>query len=633
MEETKNTQDPFISAMSNEPEKASDVASMTEQKATTDNTITYPVDSGAETVVSTVAEALKWIGILGGGLAVLIGLGTVGEETIGGILIGAGIVALITGIISWAFLKLLVNISRNLFRIHDLLKKVAPILVFALLFVSCGGGSNDSERDYSILPVRVGDKWGYITPKGEFVVNPTYSDADYFFEGLARVEQHGKIGYIDKKGKIVIPFEYVGGTNFSEGMAFVTRPTQCPICIDKKGKELFQLDSVEYVQSYSEGLAWVRRVDSKVGFINTEGLPVIPYSYTNASSFSEGLASVVVDNKCGFINKRGEIVIEPKYSITGDFHEGLAWVYYEGQYGYINKKGEIVITPQFEDAEDFSEGLACVSPDEENYGYINTKGKYIVNPQYTTAGLFQNGLAPFRFHGDDGYLNKKGRIAINPDLGKATMFMGDYAFAKMNGQWGLINKKGKFVVPEQFESVKDPTSYYSRTQSNYYDATAFLGKLFETWKDNAFYGLNSTITVKDIRSSFKTTGSPTDSTITFKIERPKTINNATLTDGVFRFCDKVYYYVKKYYLWSSYNEKRYIDNSQLFRSALYIKLEGNAKQKGKSLSQSIAKEIASRLDEEYQEEGDKYIVPLKETHPGYQIWNESNKVIIRTSYQ
>lgn len=69
-------------------------------------------------------EALKWIGILGGGLAVLIGIIIVGEEAIGGILIGAGIVALITGIISWAFLKLLVNISRNLFRIHDLLKKL-----------------------------------------------------------------------------------------------------------------------------------------------------------------------------------------------------------------------------------------------------------------------------------------------------------------------------------------------------------------------------------------------------------------------------------------------------------------------------------------------------------------------------
>lgn len=124
MEETKNTQDPFISAMSNEPEKAPEVASVAEQTGTANNAVTYSVDSGAETVVSTVAEVLKWIGILGGGLAVLIGLVTVGEEAIGGILIGAGIVALITGIISWAFLKLLVNISRNLFRIHDLLKKL-----------------------------------------------------------------------------------------------------------------------------------------------------------------------------------------------------------------------------------------------------------------------------------------------------------------------------------------------------------------------------------------------------------------------------------------------------------------------------------------------------------------------------
>ena len=45
MEETKNTQDPFISAMSNEPEKAPEVASVAEQTGTANNAVTYSVDT------------------------------------------------------------------------------------------------------------------------------------------------------------------------------------------------------------------------------------------------------------------------------------------------------------------------------------------------------------------------------------------------------------------------------------------------------------------------------------------------------------------------------------------------------------------------------------------------------------
>ena len=45
------------------------------------------------------------------------------EGAIGGILMGSGVVAIITGIISWAFLKVLVNISRNLFNLYDLIDR------------------------------------------------------------------------------------------------------------------------------------------------------------------------------------------------------------------------------------------------------------------------------------------------------------------------------------------------------------------------------------------------------------------------------------------------------------------------------------------------------------------------------
>ncbi len=124
MEENQKTQDPFVAAMSG-AEKTTASETGGEPNAAENNALSYAVDSGAETVVNTVAEVLKWIGIIGGVLAFFVGIVMIGEEgAVGGILIGSGIAAILTGIISWAFLKLLVNISRNLFKIHDQLEKL-----------------------------------------------------------------------------------------------------------------------------------------------------------------------------------------------------------------------------------------------------------------------------------------------------------------------------------------------------------------------------------------------------------------------------------------------------------------------------------------------------------------------------
>ena len=124
MDEIKNTQDPFVSAMGASSSSSSTVPAE-EQKSTNVSKVEYAVDSSAETVVHTVAEVLKWIGLIGGTLSAIIGICLLGEYgTLGVILIGSGIVSALSGIISWAFLRLLVNISRNLFRIYDLLKKI-----------------------------------------------------------------------------------------------------------------------------------------------------------------------------------------------------------------------------------------------------------------------------------------------------------------------------------------------------------------------------------------------------------------------------------------------------------------------------------------------------------------------------
>ena len=66
------------------------------------------------------------------------------------------------------------------------------------------------KPDTSLIPVYDGKKWGYIDKKGQYVINPQFSDADWFSDGLARVEnKDGKYGFIDKKGTYKIPAKYV----------------------------------------------------------------------------------------------------------------------------------------------------------------------------------------------------------------------------------------------------------------------------------------------------------------------------------------------------------------------------------------------------------------------------------------
>ncbi|WP_030006323.1 WG repeat-containing protein, partial [Picosynechococcus sp. NKBG042902] len=98
----------------------------------------------------------------------------------------------------------------------------------------------------------------------------------------------------------------------------------------------------------------------KIGFINRQGQFVIPPTFNNASSFSEGLAAVMINDKWGFINKQAQIVIPPTFDDAYSFSEGLAKVEINDKWGFINKQGQIVIPPTFDFTSSFSEGLAKV---------------------------------------------------------------------------------------------------------------------------------------------------------------------------------------------------------------------------------------------------------------------------------
>ncbi len=72
-------------------------------------------------------------------------------------------------------------------------KLIIFLTLFALIFTSCGIVSKQLP---SLIPYRVGDKWGYCDTNKKILIQPLYDEVGFFNEGLAAVKVNGKL-FID----------------------------------------------------------------------------------------------------------------------------------------------------------------------------------------------------------------------------------------------------------------------------------------------------------------------------------------------------------------------------------------------------------------------------------------------------
>lgn len=88
----------------------------------------YNVNSIAEAVASTVASIILWLFIIIGFGAIIFGFLFYKEKTMEpeaiAVIIGSGIVVIISGILNWASIKMFVNMSRSLYNINDAIRNL-----------------------------------------------------------------------------------------------------------------------------------------------------------------------------------------------------------------------------------------------------------------------------------------------------------------------------------------------------------------------------------------------------------------------------------------------------------------------------------------------------------------------------
>jgi WG containing repeat len=211
------------------------------------------------------------------------------------------------------------------------------------------------EADLFLIPYRKGDLWGYASPDKTIIITPQYSEADFFYEGLAAVKKGDRYGYINKAGKVVIPFKFYTAKAFRFGYFDVSGNTKpgdgsinpektvlfagasltadgYEICIDTKGQklkcpainessatdlnkqitetivsnystiqksELFDKIVADYKMPGAEESYYIATRNNNYGVFNNKFDVIVPFEYTNIEKIIIGAMVYLKADKAG----------------------------------------------------------------------------------------------------------------------------------------------------------------------------------------------------------------------------------------------------------------------------------------------------------------------------------------------
>ncbi|MFN7120215.1 MAG: WG repeat-containing protein [Saprospiraceae bacterium] len=341
-----------------------------------------------------------------------------------------------------------------------------------------------------------GGKWVYINETGNIILEPNAGYVDNFHPQdqtafIYKTNQQeilGKpdadCGIINQNGNIILPIQYSNIVR-DEAYFMIGLDSTPTFYFNKKGQQIFE--NPTRLRPFSGGLAQFMDVRERWGYVDTNGIIVIPAQYKMARPFSEGLAMVVDSlNNIIFIDNNGAIalktnLLEKEWRGIGDFHNGRCWFKQKGNawiWGCYNKQGEIIIPAKYfytpsgnsfpapDEAYplpmDFSQGAAAVttldSTNRKIVTVIDTSGNMIISPgNYEQIMRFDEyGYAIFKSNKNSlhGLLDHEGKVVVPARYHHIKSFANGYAKVGNNrGSWGLINFQGKEVLPLQYSEI------------------------------------------------------------------------------------------------------------------------------------------------------------------------------------
>ncbi len=252
-----------------------------------------------------------------------------------------------------------------------------------------------------------------------------------------------------------------------------------------------------FVGAFSDNLASIKNVkgDGKYGFINRNGVLVVPMIYDFVFDFSEELCAVNKENKWFYINKNNEIKINiPEITNPQPFQEGYAKITLPAGNTMIDSTGQMLFEPgTYKNCRSFFEGRALVESNEGKDGFIDMKGRLIIPILYESGSIFSEGLTSVKYKGKWGFIDKDGKTIIDFRYDGADNFILNLARVQLGTKSGYINKIGQIEIPITYDyaepfGFREPnlavvgnngeTAFYIDSTGNKVKSAGFVVRLF-----------------------------------------------------------------------------------------------------------------------------------------------------------
>jgi WG containing repeat len=199
---------------------------------------------------------------------------------------------------------------------------------------------------------------------------------DKFSEGLLRfhVERNSekKFGYLDSKGRIKINPIYSYANSFSEGLAFNRIQWNNPFAFYNKSNKIiltnsnYREDYSPFLSFFSNGLACVPNISfpksiikpnsdglTIKGYVNESGEIKIPFKYIECTPFNEGIASAIEYNNGKYVHSvidtNGQSIVSFESAVRNHFP--IFWdkdvIYIHKFRTFYNKSGKVIWKPDY----------------------------------------------------------------------------------------------------------------------------------------------------------------------------------------------------------------------------------------------------------------------------------------------
>ena len=366
----------------------------------------------------------------------------------------------------------------------------------SMILSSCGGSSSASYDNVDLIPVTTSKtgKWSMVNPKGEIVYDSEFKNQPTAaYNGLFSVEESNGYSVYKVDGKspeAVNGLENLKSVGYLEdGLIPVTFPSKRIALADANGEIQFELNPTKGVEitccapGFSDGMLWFGTEDEKYGYIDGTGKIVIPPTYKDVSSYSEGLAVVTKikddnssDKTILIIDKKGKEVFKLKEGyelVNRTFKHGYILAQNDGRFYLFNKKGEEKkLSAKIASVYDYNTKYLIYRNEEGEVGVMDFDDNIIIRPKYNFITF---GLGNFFIAKKDSDSKEFVKIDTNGEESSEKI---DYSGIAALGKFGYIAQEGKTMVllndkftkkgKEDFFDIN--MSWYRGTvYSNYFD--------------------------------------------------------------------------------------------------------------------------------------------------------------------